>query len=328
MDNDAFDADLAKAVGKSPEKKEESVATETPSGTSTPDPVSKQPAPESPPPAEFDPESLPEPAKRAWAAKQDEFTKLSQQIKSLENDNKSLRGRLPSLQHELATLKAGAKPKPAEPAGEPSKPEQKRLEKWEKFALDYPDEAAAHEEVLRERDQEIAALRSKLDKLGDTVNSIPEKLRLVDEIAFRMEEQRAEQERQSVLNEHADFFDHLRLAVEVDDNGQEVPVIAHISEQMDKWRKTVPASIFNMLASDKPQEVGYAMKLFKQSVAAPAKPDPTDHGARVEETRKKTVAAAVTPAIPSNGVTRVDPGSLNPMDAFDLDLQKALARRA
>ena len=308
----AFDAAIDQATGVTPtEVKPEPEVTQP----ETPPEAVATPEEES-----FDPSKLTGAARRAWDDTQEALRQADQ-------ERKSLRNRVPYLQRELEKYRKPAQPQ-AQRTEAPSVAEQRtRSPRWQKYAAEYPDEAAALDEELSARDKENAELREKVSRLEKAYEETQPRLSALDDLRAAHEQQQVQAEVASLNQAHPDWPQHVRFNTDGE--------LTHASEPMWDWWQQAPEEVQDMLRSSSAAKSAYAYGLFKSylreqhsaqvSHESQAK---VAEAERVAQARKAALANQVPPSVSTPGVARIDPSTIPSADAFDLDIERAQKRRA
>lgn len=276
----------------------------------------------------FDLTTLPPSVKSKWDALQTELANERRRAQEFEGKYAKIHGQVSPLQRELNRLKM----QPATAKAAPAKAEQpvtkENLAHWMKHAKDYPEEAAAIEELLKDRirdelgrfqpiPEDIAALRKELAELKE---------QQLQPLLEARENEVIAKAQNSVLEAHSDWMDHIRIE---DDNGK--VVITHVSEALQNWMDGQPDRIVAMFGSDDPRECIWVMNQFKRDTK-PVSAEPaqvTDekvlNASRELENRKKNLAALVAPK--AEGAPRVDAGNLDEEELFEARMKELHRKR-
>jgi hypothetical protein len=192
-----------------------------------------------------DPAPAAEPAKVDPPVKDPVLARIEAQdelIKKLHNDLKMATGRVSKIQGELDAGRAAAKAVKDAPTTSQQAAAAADPAKWAAMKEEFPEWAEAISDQISHRIAEAAK------------NNTPsEPTELVD-----LDAELRKRETQRVLRKHKDFFDTIK------------------SEEFVNWRKTQPAEINALAASDLAEDAIEMVDLFKAAKAAPAEADALD----------------------------------------------------
>lgn len=276
----------------------------------------------------FDPATLSPTAKAQWDAAQKALETERRRAQDYEERFNRLHGKMGPLQTELNRLKKTTqRPANAPPAkAEPNKPvSRETLQHWVKHAKDYPEEAAAIEELLKDRlrdelgrfqpvPDEIAALRKELAELKEQ--------QLYPLLEARENEVIAKAQN-SVLEAHPDWSDNIRIEEE---DGK--VVITHVSDALQSWLDEQPDRIVAMFGSDDPKECIWVMNQFKRdqvkTEVAQADTSQQTAATQIQQQREKNLQSRAVASSSGNGVARLDPSKMSDAERYDLDMKKLM----
>lgn len=290
----------------------EAKAADAPEATEVKEPeVAEVAEPKAEQPKAFDPNSLPAEAREYFASQN---RALEEKFRKLEGDYRSLSGKVPGLQRELARYRQEQqqKPRPTE-----AKPDDSFFDSpdWKAASAEFPEFAKpiqtlfAAQEAKRKAEQEahqqkVAALEQRLESLAPNVARAAE----------FTERYQAEREREGVLRNHPDFEEHVTVGY---DREADEGFIGNVSPQMQEYLdtrtpKARDAAIRALISKD-PADVDEAMATFKEWRDLKF---PKQEGKKAEPSAR--LKASVTPTVKGRGAGGINPAQFeSPGDYFD-----------